>query len=85
MGHLPGFVLALLKVQVYVVPVAQPILMAAQLTLAAWCLLSVLRRFKGALTYGELYRQLVRSSSNVELQTVLNQQPQHVPANTDNK
>lgn len=85
MGHLPGFVLVLLKVQVYVVPVAQPILMAAQLTLALWCLLSILRRLRGCLSYSELYRQLVRSSSNVELQTVLNLQPQHVPANPDNK
>lgn len=85
MGHLPGFVLALLKVQVHVVPVAQPILMAAQLTLASWCLLSMLRRLRGCLSYGELYRQLVRSSSNVELQTVLNLQPQHVPTNLANK
>lgn len=85
MGHLPGFVQALLKAQVYWVPVIQKILMVGQLVLATWCFLSILRRGFGALTYGQLFRRLFDSSSNVELETVLNQQPQHEPEKQDSK
>lgn len=85
MGHLPDFVLILLKTQVLVVPVAQKVLMGLYLLQATWCLLSILRRCLGELSYGQLFRKLAGSSGSVPLETVLNQQPQHEPAKGDNK
>ncbi|KAH8415904.1 hypothetical protein KR222_003516 [Zaprionus bogoriensis] len=80
MGHLPGFVLGLIRLNVQWMPVLQPSLMSLQLLLCVWALLSLLRRCSGSYSYGELYRWLSScGASSAPLKTVLNQRPQHEP------
>ncbi|XP_064551985.1 uncharacterized protein LOC135437840 [Drosophila montana] len=78
MDHLPGYVLLMLRFNVIWLPRLQPVLMAMQLILALWSLLSLVRRVSRSRSYGELYRKLC-GGPDVQLETVLNPQPQHDP------
>lgn len=78
MDHLPGFVLLMIRFNVVWLPRLQPVLMALQLFLALWSLLSLVRRVSRSRSYGELYRKL-GGGPDVQLETVLNPQPQHDP------
>ncbi|XP_060660267.1 uncharacterized protein LOC132794059 [Drosophila nasuta] len=71
LDRLPGFVTFLIRLDVKVLPVLQPILMALMLLGAAWSLYALIR----------LRRQLCHKicTTDVQLETVLNQHPQAHP------
>ncbi|XP_017045121.1 scavenger receptor class B member 1 [Drosophila ficusphila] len=58
MGELPGFVTALMWINVNVVPRAQPFCMCLFLVVALWSLLKAARVAGGDLGYGALFRKL---------------------------
>jgi len=72
MGHLPDYVLVMMRIYVKAMPILQPVLMVFQLLCALWSLYALVR----------LRRRLchkICGTADVQLETVLNPHPNPNP------